>query len=258
MARRGRGDAASSARVYLKTRDLSPNRDWRKRRAADWRAVRLPAISVAVIDEDLFTRECIATSLQALGRDLEIASFAACGDCLQSTRAHDLVLYHAHWSMTHHGDDREQLACLTSLQKIAPLVILSAFDCAEEVFEAFECGANGFIPSATTSIKLAIEIIRFVRAGGTFVPMSTLLLREANRRGAVFAPPTTIYGLTPRQTEVIHRLRLGKSNKIIAHELRVSESTVKVEIHNIMKKMKATNRTEVACRSDTLAPSHGA
>ena len=38
-----------------------------------------------------------------------------------------------------------------------------------------------------------------------------------------------------------------EANKAIAHALAMSESTVKVHIRNIMKKMQATNRTEVAC-----------
>jgi len=51
---------------------------------------------------------------------------------------------------------------------------------------------------------------------------------------------------TLRQAEVVQALRKGKANKIIAYELNLRESTVKVHIRNIMKKLKATNRTEVA------------
>lgn len=54
---------------------------------------------------------------------------------------------------------------------------------------------------------------------------------------------------TPRQIAVLHRLRQGKANKIIAYELAMSESTVKVHVRNIMKKMSATNRTEAAYRA---------
>jgi DNA-binding NarL/FixJ family response regulator len=142
-------------------------------------------ISVAVIDEHLFTRECVATSLQRLGNNLKIASFAACRDCLQSTNYHDVVLYHAHERLGHHGYDAQQLACFRKLLKVCPLIILSDFDYPELIFAAFESGATAFIPAATTSIKLVIEIIRLVQAGGTFVPRSTLPLREPNREVAV-------------------------------------------------------------------------
>ena len=89
-------------------------------------ARQLPVISVAVIDEHAFTRECITRSLREFGDSLDVASFAACDDCLQSTRMHDLVLYHLHESVAHprervahHGDDEARLACLRRLLKIA-------------------------------------------------------------------------------------------------------------------------------------------
>ena len=52
--------------------------------------------------------------------------------------------------------------------------------------------------------------------------------------------------LTPREMEVVARLRQGKPNKVIAHELEISESTVKAFVRRILIKLKALNRTEVA------------
>lgn len=243
----------SSDLVNLKGRDLSNIGGRRGQRAANWRGVRIPLISVAVIDEYLFTRECIVTSLHLLGNDLEIVPYSSCKDCLQSIKTPDLVLYHAHTSFAR-NEDRKRLVSLGRLKKIAPLVVLSAFESPESIFKAFEAGATGYIPAATTSVKLAIEIIRLIRAGGTFVPRSTLLSLGPDRRGAT-TPAIRVHGLTPRQMEILDRLKLGKANKIIAYELGVSESTIKIEIHKIMKKMSATNRTEVACRAYALAPS---
>ena len=51
---------------------------------------------------------------------------------------------------------------------------------------------------------------------------------------------------TTRQAAVVEAVRQGKANKIIAYELNMRESTVKVHVRNIMKKLKAGNRTEVA------------
>ena len=52
--------------------------------------------------------------------------------------------------------------------------------------------------------------------------------------------------LTVRQGDVMEQLQLGKANKIIAFDLGMSESTVKVHVRNIMRKMGATNRTQAA------------
>ena len=58
---------------------------------------------------------------------------------------------------------------------------------------------------------------------------------------------------TTRQTSVAKALRQGKANKIIAYELNMCESTVKVHVRHIMKKLGATNRTEVAYKLSDMA-----
>jgi DNA-binding NarL/FixJ family response regulator len=58
---------------------------------------------------------------------------------------------------------------------------------------------------------------------------------------------------TAKELVILDRLKLGKANKIIAHELGVSESTVKMHIGKIMKKLKVTNRTQVVSRALTLS-----
>jgi DNA-binding NarL/FixJ family response regulator len=50
----------------------------------------------------------------------------------------------------------------------------------------------------------------------------------------------------------VDALRRGKANKIIAYELNMKESTVKVHVRNIMKKLRATNRTQVAYIANRL------
>ncbi len=50
---------------------------------------------------------------------------------------------------------------------------------------------------------------------------------------------------TPRQLEVLRRVWRGKQNKLIAYDLNMCESTVKIHIRHIMKKLNARNRTQV-------------
>ena len=60
---------------------------------------------------------------------------------------------------------------------------------------------------------------------------------------------------TGRQAAVLKALCRGKANKIIAFELNLCESTVKVHIRSIMKKLQARNRTEVALKLHNLVQS---
>jgi DNA-binding NarL/FixJ family response regulator len=196
-------------------------------------------ISIGMVDDHPFTRECITKSLQEICDLLDVTSFATCDECLKSEGNYDLILYHAHESVANRNDDHERLASVKKVLQIAPVIILCDVDCLDSIIAAFDSGAS-------TTLGLAVEIIRLVRAGGTFVPPSSLSLGRVTRQGETAGAILTLQ-FTPRQIEVLERLKLGKANKIIAHELGMSESTVKIHIRSIMKKMKATNRTEVAC-----------
>ena len=116
---------------------------------------------------------------------------------------------------------------------------------------AVDCGARGFIP-ASIGIDAIVEAARLTSAGGVFLSAKSVLsLRNS-------LPPRsgsggTIEGLfTSRQAAVADALRRGKANKIIAYELNMCESTVKIHIRNIMKKLKANNRTEAAFKLSPL------
>jgi DNA-binding NarL/FixJ family response regulator len=101
--------------------------------------------------------------------------------------------------------------------------------------------------------KVLAEAIALARAGGVFVPGSCIIaLKEAIYANQANARP--LAGIfTPRETSVANALRQGKANKIIAYELNMCESTVKVHVRSIMKKLKATNRTEIAYKLSEMA-----
>jgi DNA-binding NarL/FixJ family response regulator len=202
------------------------------------------AMSIAMIDEYRLTRECIVRSLKQLDGTIQIASFLDCEDYLQDLSNYEVSLYYAH-------SRDEWRTVFESISARAPVIILADFDSPDLIIDALENGVRGYIPIASTAPELVIEIIRLVRAGGTFAPVNSLGLRKADQQGV--PTTTTAHDLTPRQIAVLHQLKLGKANKIIAYELEMSESTVKVHIRNIMKKMNARNRTEVACRAYGLA-----
>src|SRR5206468_7307027 len=78
-----------------------------------------------------------------------------------------------------------------------------------------------------------------------FVPASAL--QDAGHERQVSQPSVhSMLGLSERQDAVADAVAQGKPNKIIAYELDLCESTVKVHIRTIMRKLQARNRTEVA------------
>ncbi|WP_324565368.1 response regulator transcription factor [Amaricoccus sp.] len=120
-----------------------------------------------------------------------------------------------------------------------PVVVQSNDRPGHQVLELLKIGVHGFIPTSV-STEVAVQVLRLVCAGGTFVPSNCLLPDKT--QGASDSSGF----LTGRQIQVVEAIRQGKPNKIIAYELNMCESTVKVHVRAIMKKLKARNRTEVA------------
>jgi DNA-binding NarL/FixJ family response regulator len=126
-----------------------------------------------------------------------------------------------------------------------PVAVISDIEDRGEVAAAFREGARGFIPTALEP-NLVMQALGFILAGGTFFPPN--VLDRPGRDGAEVQNrrPPAAHSLTPRQLDVLALLREGKSNKLIARDLAMCESTVKVHVRQIMRKLGAANRTQAA------------
>jgi DNA-binding NarL/FixJ family response regulator len=143
------------------------------------------------------------------------------------------------------------IAALHEKYADTPLVFVSEREEPEEVVAAFKAGARGFIPMSVTP-PVAMQAFTFIMSGGSFFPPAALIQRThvTSSMTVVAKKETTVVsdvcGLTARQQEVLARLRQGESNKLIGRQLKLRESTVKVHIRQIMRKLGATNRTQAA------------
>jgi DNA-binding NarL/FixJ family response regulator len=236
---------ASSLSTYLEdaaelSENFGPSSAPAKRSNAASSLMRL-----ALIDSYSLTRECFLSSLGDLYPDNKIHAFASVDECIsQEGSGFDLIVYYSHGSEASlSGTSQLHLAF-----ESARLVVLSDLEegrQASTIRDALTNGANGFIPTQTTSLAMTLAAIQFVQSGGTYVPTDVMLNERAGRAAAeaVVRSPNQ---LTVRQGHVMEQLQLGKANKIIAFDLGMSESTVKVHVRNIMRKMGATNRTQAA------------
>lgn len=135
-----------------------------------------------------------------------------------------------------------------------PTAILSDHEQVEEVVAALRAGARGFIPT-TMEPAIALQALTFIMGGGSFFPPGALLRRDEmrNHRNIQLArrersgdPRLDALPLTTRQRAVLLHLQDGQSNKTIARLLNMRESTVKVHVGQIIRKLGVTNRTQVA------------
>jgi DNA-binding NarL/FixJ family response regulator len=134
-------------------------------------------------------------------------------------------------------------------------MIISFHEEMSEITAAIELGARGFIP-ASLGLNAVVAAIRLASHGGVFIPTSSIL--QLRDRVAPEAAAGDDGGFTARQKAVAEALRRGKPNKLIAYELNMCESTVKVHIRRIMKKLEARNRTEASYKLNALFPHQAA
>ena len=177
--------------------------------------------------------------------------FATANDLIAASPELDLIVFCAHRETTFEPGAVQDLTRLSAtFPKVSILLLSRAEDALDlNTFKsALKLGLRGLIPTRTTSIMLTVAAIHFVKAGGTFAAEPLLLGGEAE------APKSQgehqLRGrFTSRQVAVLSHMARGRANKIIAHELQMSESTVKVHVRNIMRRVGASNRTEAVYKS---------
>jgi DNA-binding NarL/FixJ family response regulator len=220
------------------------------------RDVQSQETSLLIIDGRALDRECLAQSLVSHSLGMEVSALGSVEEWRREKEFHPplgAILLNLGGRKVTDSSVANEITRLTSEFKTIPVVVLADTDDLGQILKALEYGARGYIPSSV-GIDVCVEAIGLAIAGGIFVPASSVLaMRHLVDSGGQEARP--LAGMfTLRQAEVVQALRRGKANKIIAYELNLRESTVKVHIRNIMKKLKATNRTEVAYKINDLFP----
>ena len=126
----------------------------------------------------------------------------------------------------------------------ARILILTTFDLDEYVYEALRAGASGFVLKDDSPEQL-IGAIRTVAAGEALLsPTITKRVIEHFARMPRPAPPKGIDDLSERELDVFRLLARGLSNGEIAHELFISETTVKTHVTHILQKLNLRDRVQ--------------
>jgi DNA-binding NarL/FixJ family response regulator len=213
-------------------------------------------ISVVVIDRRQLERECFAQGLASQQPGTNVISFGSLVEWRESEAFQGevsvILLVIGNRKVTDLGVAGDIAKAVADANPV-PIIVVADTDDLSQILKALECGAKGFIPT-TVGLRVASEAIALTLAGGVFVPASSVMAMRSviSSNGGSPRPLAGIF--TVRQMAVVEALRRGRANKIIAHELNLRESTVKVHIRNIMKKLNATNRTEVAYKIRDMFP----
>lgn len=102
--------------------------------------------------------------------------------------------------------------------------------------EAMDAGAAGFIPK-TLPLKVLTHALKFIAAGGTFMPSDLMRPMNGTSSGQIV--------IKPREEKVLALVSEGLQNKEIARAADLNETTVKNDVKSLCKKLGARNRTDL-------------
>ena len=129
-----------------------------------------------------------------------------------------------------------------------PVVIVSAEEDKQVVLQAITYGACGFITKSSPRAQMT-EAIQQILNGNVYLPSDIIRTgKESNTRRSRNEDnpisPELLNSLTRRQLLVLERMSKGESNKQIAYNLNIAETTVKAHVSAILRKLGVHNRVQ--------------
>jgi DNA-binding NarL/FixJ family response regulator len=190
------------------------------------------SIRVLTVDDHQLLREGIAAVIESQ-EDMTLVAQASNGreavECFRRLRP-DVTL------MDLRMPDMSGIEAITAIRsefRAARIVVLTTYAGDAQAAAALRAGAVGYLLKSLVRKEL-LETIRAVHAGKRRVPPEI---------ATEIAEHVADDALTVREVEVLRRVAAGKSNKLIAAELDISEGTVKTHMKSILPKLDASDRT---------------
>ncbi|SCB26835.1 response regulator [Cupriavidus alkaliphilus] len=204
-------------------------------------------IRILLIDDHTLFRSGIRALLQRQA-DFEIVDEAADGvEGIKRAKQHrpDVILLDLNMPGL---SGLEALQLLVEDLPQTAVIVLTVSEEAEELAAALRGGARGYLIKNIETEAL-IAGIRRAAAGEPVISdsMTAKLVAQFRAPAPVAAPRQgETPRLTAREREIVQGLARGESNKEIARDLGVAESTVKIHVQNILKKLNLASRVQVA------------
>lgn len=212
-----------------------------------------PVRLLVVDDHTLFRRGLVAllaadAGLQVVGEAGDAAEAVRKAQALQP----DLVL------LDNHLPGATGIQALPELKEAAPLariVMLTVSEDGNDLREALRAGASGYLLKTMEGEELAAAIRRVMQGHAAVSPELVGKLvaalqapAAASPEPAAAVPPDAApaLSLSPREQEVLRQVARGASNKEIARALDIAETTVKIHVQHILRKLGVSSRVQAA------------
>ena len=220
------------------------------------------AIQLLLVDDHTLFRRGLKALLE---QDERFTVSAEAGDvgealrCLQRERP-DVIL------LDNHLPGVRGVDAIPALKEAAPaarVLMLTVSENENDLAAALQAGADGYLLKTVESDQLADTIVKVVEGESVISPeMLTKLVSVFRSRpatapvGAPASAPAPLEPpreaapsadlLSPREREILLLIARGDSNKLIARELDIAETTVKIHVQHILRKLGLSSRVQAA------------
>jgi two-component system, NarL family, nitrate/nitrite response regulator NarL len=202
---------------------------------------------LVVDDHTLFRRGLIALLSQDERFDV-VGEAGDTGEALRSASrvAPDMILLDNHLPGVRGVD---AIAGLKAAAPGARVLMLTVSEDEDDLSVALEAGAEGYLLKTIDSEELCDSIVRVSRGDSVVSPEMTTKLFTAFRSrtpaARTSATPATD-NLSSREREILALIARGDPNKVIARELDIAETTVKIHVQHILRKLGLSSRVQAA------------
>ena len=199
-------------------------------------------MKILIVDDHALFRAGLRMLLSTIGHNVLCVEAGSIADALALIAQHpDLQLCLLDLTLKNeHG-----LGAIQKIKEAAPrvaVVVVSGSDDSDTISSCIDAGAMSFIPKSATPDVLR-QALQHILKGAVYLPDQIVSAME-NRS----ACPQ----LTPRQLQVLQALSRGLPNKLIAHELGLSEHTIKDHVAAVFAVLGVRNRTEAVIKASQL------
>ncbi|SNC64212.1 two component transcriptional regulator, LuxR family [Marinobacter sp. es.048] len=207
-----------------------------------------PAYKILIADDHPLFREAISSVIASGFEGSEIIETDDLDSAVDITRENDdldLILLDLNMPGMH---GLNGLITLRNEAPTIPVVIVSAEEDKQVVLQAITYGACGFITKSSPRAQMT-EAIQQILNGNVYLPSDIIRTgKESNTRRSRNEDnpisPELLNSLTRRQLLVLERMSKGESNKQIAYNLNIAETTVKAHVSAILRKLGVHNRVQ--------------
>ena len=196
-----------------------------------------------IVDDHPLFREALENAIRWAAPDADILEATSIDEALAVLEANEIELTFLDLSMP----GTTGLSGLVHIRKAfprSPIVVVSCHQDAQIVASVLSLGVSGYIPKSTSKEELAHSIGEILK-GAIYLPSRYRGITAGRRiKGPTQDLLKRLHELTPQQLKVLDMIRRGLQNKQIAYELNIRETTVKVHVSEILRKLNVMSRTK--------------